>query len=218
MGIESFLSSLFQDGRVRVANEDPSDDELARVDDLLADFERQYRDDLPGTPPPVYRPAARFGAATLYCVCRFLALRDIDAAAIERALRAEPDLPRSPVSDYSVDLTLRFLPDVYRLAVAAAPGDPLAAEIVRLARRWPLSSVGIPAAEDAEAGTLFDDPCLGRLYVDRIIARRDSGRLNDPRVRAMVTASLGMYPDLAPDIARVCGMAAAGEGKAKEPS
>jgi hypothetical protein len=202
MGLCSFLSALFADGRVRVADVDsPLDDEFGDAEQLLVDFEREYRDDLPGNPPPISLPAARYGACTLYRACQFLVYRDVDQPAIRQVLGRELDQPRCPSVDYSVDVTLRMLPDAVRLARAAASGDPLVEELVRLANQWPLSSVGIQEAGVGSIDTFAEDPCLLRLYVDRVIARRDVKRLADDRARAVAAQAIGAFDELAPGVA-----------------
>jgi hypothetical protein len=202
MSIHSFLSALFNDGRVRVDPlVAPTEEDLQQADELLAAFERQYRDELPGTPPPFARPAARQGAWLLYRVCQFLVFRDLDAETMRRELCHEPDAASSPSVHYAVDLTLRFLPDAVRLARGKASGDPLVTELLRLATHWPLSSVGVSGVGDVTVDAFVEDPCLRRLYVDRIIARQDLSRLCDERVRAEVAGVVGSHPELAPEIA-----------------
>jgi hypothetical protein len=70
-----------------------------------------------------------------------------------------------------------------------------------IATRWPLSSVGIPGIGPAEIDVLAGHPCLLKMYVDRIIARRDVGRCCDPRIGHEVRKALGLFPQLAPEIA-----------------
>ena len=55
------------------------EEECREADQLIADFERRYREDLPGTPPPLSRPAAHYGAVVLYRACQFLVFREVDA-------------------------------------------------------------------------------------------------------------------------------------------
>jgi hypothetical protein len=168
----------------------------------LVSFELRYRDMLPGTPPALCLPAARYGATMLYQVCRFLVHRDLGAEAMECAFRDPLRERPCPSVHYSVDLSLRFLPDVERLTREKAPDDPMLAEVTKLANQWPLSSVGIPGLADVVVDTFVTDPCLRRLYVDRIIDSADVSRLRDNRIRDDVAAALGAHPELAPPIAQ----------------
>jgi len=206
MSLGSFLSALLADGRVQVAGDDRlPDEDFHRADELLAAFEREYRDDLPGTPPPISPPAARYGAVMLYRICQYLVFRDVATETIHHELGRALDEPLSPPVHYSVDLTFRFLPDAVKLCRGIAEGDPLVEEITRLGNRWPLSSVGMEECGEGPVDTFVDDPCLLRLYVDRIIARKDLGRLADPCVRAEAVRVLGGFPELAPEIADAVG-------------
>jgi hypothetical protein len=224
--LSAFLTALFADGRVRVPAPGPlSEAELSEAEDTLAGFEVPYRQELPGTPPPLSLPAARWGAAMFYRACQFVAYRDVDAERIaevlesgdEKSVAGSPeeryfrgakgdnqrDIARGelPSLHYSVDLTFRYLPDLVKLAKIAAEQDPLLDQLLRWGAEWPLSSVGmaLPAAPviDGFAG----DGCLLRLYVDRILARRDTARLADRRVREAVRQALGAFPELAPEMA-----------------
>ena len=111
--------------------------------------------------------------------------------------------PIDPATIYSVDLTLRWLPDLLTLARAAATRDVLVDELLRLAREWPLSSVGIKDLPGSEPGAIVEHPSLLQLYVDRIIARRDKSRLGHPAVDRGVRTALGMFPELCPELAEV---------------
>jgi hypothetical protein len=72
--------------------------------------------------------------------------------------------------------------------------------LTELARRWPLSSVGVKGLEGLDVSSFVGDPALLQLYVDRIIERADQSRLTDPRVNEAVRTALGGYPELAPAI------------------
>jgi hypothetical protein len=64
-----------------------------------------------------------------------------------------------------------------------------------------LSSVGVPNETVCDSEDIWDHDGLSRLYVDRVIARGDTARLADPRVRARVKAALGHFHALAPGLA-----------------
>lgn len=221
MGLAPFLSALFADGRVHVAAGDPVPSKTKptelepadglpaegdRVDAELLAFERDRRDDLPATPPAVELAAARYGAVMLYRACQFLVFRDVDPETIQRELSRSIDGSVTPLTHYSVDLTLRYLPDVVRLACGESKEDPLVTELTRLAGQWPLSAVGISGAEVGDVTAIVSDPCLLRLYVDRIIARQDLGRLGNEQVRAAAAQAIGAFPQLAPAVSAALGM------------
>jgi hypothetical protein len=201
MSLQTFLSELFNEGRVRVGPPRPAlPDQDADAADWLIEFERQYRLELPDAPPPLAMPVALWAASAFYRACQFLVFRDVEAGTVERELQTGPP-GDDAATHYSVDLTFRFLPDLHRQARAASEADVLVQKLTDWANRWPLSSVGMTGVVPASIDAVTEHPCLRRLYTDRIIACRDVGRLSDERVRRAVAEALGLHTDLAPDIA-----------------
>lgn len=206
--MNTFLRSLIESGHVSVhafsmdAAERPTDDGTA----CLLELDRRERLEFPGEAPALSLPAAQWGAAILYRACQLLVCRDVPAAETTNALAAACPQERSPEVHYSVDLVLRYLPDLLGAARRLAAGDPLVEALRRIARAWPLSSVGIPdlkPADLAEIGTLLGHRGLRQLYVDRILQHGDTARAEHPTVRAAVLASLGQHvallgPNFAP--------------------
>jgi hypothetical protein len=119
---------------------------------------------------------------------------------INRALAEPCPEPGSPSVHYSVDLFLRYFPEVFIPAQKLAPGDPLIAELLKLGAAWPLSSIGIPGVEPANLEAIVSSPCLLRLYADRVIQKEDCARLKDQRIADAVRSGLGDHPELAPAI------------------
>jgi len=199
MGFASFLSSLLESGRVRVSGQhELPQDELHAGDQVLKAFEEQYRLEMPGEPPPLDLRAARWAAVMFFRACQFAVYRDVPAQVVEAELSASCPARTSPGVCYSVDLVFRLLPDLARFARSAAENDPLVAHLKRLAREWPLSSVGTPEVDGTNIDGFVNDPCLLALYVDRIIAARDVSRLSDPRVRDGVKRAIGLHTELSP--------------------
>jgi hypothetical protein len=95
----------------------------------------------------------------------------------------------------------RFLPDLYRLAHNKSPDDPLCKRLRAWADAWPLSSVGMSQANPTDVGPVCEHAGLLRLYVDRIVIRRDASRLADPRVRLAAQTAVGHFTELAPQLA-----------------
>jgi hypothetical protein len=200
--LPTFLNALFAEGRVRVAAPaEIAERELHAADQVLAAMEKQYRQELPGTPPPLTAEVARWGAVMFYRACQFVAYRDLGEEQMDASFQPECPGDDSAGTHYSVDLTFRYLPDLLNLAQNASEGDPLLKRLRHWADRWPLSSVGVAGTSSAVSEAVTGHPCLLRLYTDRVIARRDVSRLADPRVRECVSQSLGIFPDLAPQMA-----------------
>ncbi len=205
MSLDRFLNDLASAGRVRVPRE-PSGVSPA-ADAALASIDRRARAEFPGEAPPLSPTAARWAAVRLESACRFLVHRDLDEEDVRSGLVGGAPRP-DPGTAWSVDLTFRHLPDVLRLARGLAEGDPLVECLRSLARDWPLSSVGVPGLAPVEAAPFIDHPGLRRLYADRILARRDASRLDDPRAAAAVREAVGAFPALAGSLATVLGIEA----------
>lgn len=200
MSISFFLAGLFENGRVKVAEtEAVSRQEFSAIDRQLHDEEARWRLDLPGSPPAFAMPAGRWAATRLYRACQFMIFRDWPQEKMADAF-AEPCPANSadPATHYSVDVVFRFLPDLHRFARTAAENDPLVATLAEWGRDWPLSSVGMTGVVPGSIDGFIGDRSLRQLYADRIIARNDHYRLADPRVRAAVDASIGLFPELSP--------------------
>jgi hypothetical protein len=196
------VRQLFDHGHVQVTSAGPGAvEDVAELTDALASFDALRRSQLPSGLPAFDATAAAYGARTLYAACQLLAFRNFTAADIDRAIVIPPCRP-NPAEDFSVDLVMQFLPDVLRLAKAAAPQDPLVLRLLDLGRRWPLSSVGIANIGHVDSSRLKQNPALWRRYLDRVLATGDSPRLGDCVVRRAIEAAIGAYPELAGPLAK----------------
>ncbi len=200
--LSEFLNCLFRNGRVRVPRlAEISDEELRAADGVLAAFEQECRQDLPATPPPLCLPAARWAATMFYRACQFVAFRDAGEDLMAQTLAVACPHGDPPAVHYSVDLTFRYLPGLMQLARSASQRDPLLTHLARWAVEWPLASVGMTGSGPVQIGPWARDPCLLGLYVDRVIARCDASRLSDRQVREAVQQAVGLFPELAPQMA-----------------
>jgi hypothetical protein len=202
------LRGLVEDGRVVLKTPlVPAPAEIRAAESVLIEFERRFRVEMPGAAPAFSLSAAIWGAEMTYLACQCLAFREIDEAELTSRLSRPFAGPRDASAHYSVDLTLRMLPDLYHRARSASQHDPLVARLQEWGDAWPLSSVGMPeatrenvSADPKRIDSILEHPSLRTLYVDRIIARNDLSRLNDPRVRELVFAAIGLHEELAPEL------------------
>jgi hypothetical protein len=195
-----FINSLVNDGRAAVLPR-PSDVEDTDVLPLLQNLDGLARDEL-ALDLPAFSPNAALWAARLFHqLCRFLVCRDIPEEQIKTACSAACPEPRGPETDWSVDLTMRHLPNQFRFARLLSDADPLVAEMKKIAAEWPLSSVGIEGLENLQISSFAGHPGLRRLYGDRVIAAADRSRLGDPRLDDLLRADLVAHHNLAPAIA-----------------
>jgi len=195
-----FLESLSEDGRAVVSAEplaEGADEALA----VLHYLDNSARNELALSAPPFCPSAALWGARLIYPLCQFTVFRDIGVEQIQAVCGVACPEVRSPAVDWSVDLTLRHLPQVVELARHLSHADPLLGEMKEIAAAWPLSSVGITGLRDLQLDPFISHPALRRLYADRIFAAGDVSRLGDPRVDDLLRADLGVHRNLAPAIA-----------------
>jgi hypothetical protein len=199
--VEILIAALMSTGQVEApaAAVEIGPDDCAEA---VAAFDARAGAELAGDAPALNVPAAAWGLRMFVDSCRFLVYRDIEAGTIARTLSRPCPAAASADVWYSADLFLRYLPDLVRLARAAGESDVLVDHLLRLARDWPLSSVGIGGVEvnAGDVEKMMRHPALGQLYIDRIIERRDATRLAPPAVRAALQATLGNYPELAPEL------------------
>ncbi|HWE97182.1 MAG TPA: hypothetical protein VG269_24695 [Tepidisphaeraceae bacterium] len=197
-----FVRKLLDEGRVRVS---PSPEPPEGIDAAVLELDRAFRPNMAFEPPALVSPAAQWALVALYRGCQALVYREIEPGTVRESLSIPCPAARSPDVCYSVDLALRFLPDLINLARGIAQEDPLVEGLMALAKAWPLSSVGVPDLGELDPGAFIDHRSLRQLYVDRVIERADLSRLNDLPTRTTVRAALGAFPELAPRVAAALG-------------
>lgn len=194
-----FLVSLADQGHA-VVGATPPEFDAAEAVPVLRIIAARASDAMSLPPPPLDPDAAVWAAHRLYLLAQAVAVPDLDAAPVVAACHEPCPSPRSPATDWSVDLTFRHLPALIRLARLRSLADPILLPMLELARDWPLSSVGsteIPGSLDSFVG----HPALLRLYADRVLAEGDPSRLGDSRVASRLQADLGLHTELAPRFA-----------------
>jgi len=199
--LASFVQGLKNDGRIIV-----SPDPIASADEsalsALIELNERAESELAGESPGYSSEAALWAAELLYQICQFVVCREIGETQMAAAFARECPVSRSPAIDWSTDLFFRHLPSLFRLSQQLSNGDPLLQELKRVAAAWPLSSVGIPELCELNLDTFINCTVLARLYADRIIVVSDASRLGDARVDELLRADIGIYHELAPEIAK----------------
>ncbi len=202
MNITPFLEQLWNSGRVVVRESDEGEpDDLEEATERLKQLEPAWRDTLASTAPEVDWPAAIWALQQVHQAARWIALRTYDVTTLQAARDSLPTQTITPSVIYSVDLTMRFLPDLVRLGQTPADDDPLPPKLLQWARAWPLSSVGIPcqgSLHERQVSVILSHESLKLLYIDRIIHREDTQRLDDARVADAVREAMGLHTSLSP--------------------
>lgn len=196
MGLGSFVRDLRESRPVRISGPDGASD--ADLGEELAEMEAIARQHLPG-PAPDWSPVwAEWAFRDLYLLTRALGRRGPNV--LPSPLPLDEGTGRTPVIAWSVDLAFRHLPALAELADrGSSPGLRRALE--ERGRAWPLSSVGMSGLEPGSCTPDFaEHPTLLRLYVDRILARRDFSRAEPPSVRQGLGVALGDRRELCTEL------------------
>ena len=198
--LKLFIQSLVNNGRVPVSPQPSNIDDTDALP-LLQQLDGLTRAELALDLPSFSPNAALWAARLFYQLCRFVVCRDIAEDEIKAGCNIACPEPRGPETDWSVDLTLHHLPNLFQLARHLSNADPLIEQMKNIAARWPLSSVGIGGLENLQIDSLLQHPGLRRLYADRILAAGDKSRLGDARLDDLLRADLGIHHELASTIA-----------------
>ena len=94
----------------------------------------------------------------------------------------------------SADLSLRFLPEIYAQLNIADNKDPLLPVLERYLKQFHYSSIGSdiePEVADWQAE--LADPVYRKLYLDRIVAKKDYKRAEIPYINQLLHAAFGLY-------------------------
>jgi hypothetical protein len=171
--LADFLSRLLREGRVAFdrppAPAGQPDDGAAAVAALREAF-RIRALEVAGPPIEFDTGVAVAAAEAVRQACWALVSRDAPPELVAR-LVAMPGRPRSASGHLSADLTLLYLPGVYRRARRIDPGDPLVSALREIFRAWPLSGVLAGLEEGpAEPPDLAGHPGLMLLYAERLAA------------------------------------------------
>ena len=198
--LASFLKSLADEGRA-VISPQPLAEDVGDALSVLRGMDALARHEFV-LPLPEFLPAAALWAARLfYNLCQFTVCRDIGEERVVAACRVACPSPRGPETDWSADLVLRHLPQLFQLARHLSNADPLVHQMKEIATTWPLSSVGIAHLENVQVDSFISHSGLCRLYADRIILEGDTCRLGNPRVDEMLRGDFGVHRELAPTLA-----------------
>jgi hypothetical protein len=192
-----------EDGRAPVSIlEEP----LERAAELRATLERLHKTaslECPALAPKLQPAAAYWAANILYRGCQFLVLRDVGEPDVRAALSVPCPAERTADAIFSVDLTLRHLPRLLKLARNSAMDDPLCDCLLALAKEWPLSSVGASGVGLVKVDGLVNHPGLWGLYIDRVLQTGDTERLTDPHTWEAAATALGGATELCPTFERM---------------
>ena len=168
-----------------------------RVLGLLREWHREAQLDLAGPSLAFDAAAAAWGAKLLFRAAWFYLDRESESDQVA-AMLAEP-MPgaATPAAVFSADLTLQWMPGVFRLARTLAPGDPLLIALRKLAVALPLSGVGVEPEMEAVLPVLTSLQAhagLWQLFIDRVVQSNARWWLRVPSVRDALQQVAGAFP------------------------
>ena len=190
----------------RIEAEAAGDPQMAA---LLESWHREAAEDLGGPPLAFDGTAARHGALLLFRSAWAYLHRDSQASEVTQLLCAPLPWEPTAAAQFSADLTLQYLPALFRMAQALAPGDPLLPALRHLSAVLPLGAIGFPPQDDVPAvaeprawQALRAHPGLWQLFLDRAVQRHDRAWLDHPDIARGLRHALGAHlQELAPAIA-----------------
>ena len=194
MQLSSFIIDLLAFGDVTVAGQITPFEEkdIEKSTALLQQFYEKDILEMPGKAPAFSQDAALWAAKFLYNAIQLTMMRDLSEEDIQKNL--EPFLGTQSVeSIYSIDLTFRFLPDLFSLAKGLAPEDILVDRLKETASKFPLSTIGIEINEDADHTLILNHPSLRLNYTDRLIEAKDLMRVKRFGLEELIDEALGDY-------------------------
>jgi len=191
-----FCIDLFNYGLVRInANQAPPVEDLLATQELIRNVESLIRDNAPGSPPPLDLDAAYWGLSVIEWGCHMLVDRKQADTHLPSHLQEREPSGNTPAQHWSVDLGLRFLTDLLKKVLTAAPTDPLLSSLTEIGSRWPISSVGAEVEWNPERlNIILSDKSLELLLLDRIWLRSDKAHQSHPLLKDRLERHLYLPP------------------------
>jgi hypothetical protein len=165
----SFLSRLFDHGRILFRSQAAPEPNADEVIDVLKRAYQRARRDLIGPKIPFDMVTALDAAGVMRSACWALVNRADRPSELLKEL-AIPRKPTTPSHHFSADLALQYLPQVCARARKISPSDALVVGLEDLLRDWPFSGVLAGLDEGPTVALDFGDhPGLLMLYAERYV-------------------------------------------------
>lgn len=162
---------------------------------LAADYNEEALE-YPFDSPNFDAKAALWAAKTLYFACQFMLHRDLEKKDLEAIFTDYPG-PKTPSAILSIDLCLRFLPDVISHCRVISPEDLMIPLLEYQLQQWHYSGIGYALEyELLDFSFILDNPCTKQLYINRIIEKKAFALAELPSWNDHVKGALGMHADI----------------------
>ena len=192
------ITRLYQQSEIVLYNNVlniPADEALVTGDFLREayDWEKQ---NYPFIAPEFDWTAALWSAKIVYFSAQLLLFREKTIEEIETLLRPYPDNP-TPSNILSIDICLRFLPDILTKLKTIDSDDEIIPILEAFLVQWHYSAFKYPIEEtNLDFKAVVSNDCIRQLYANRIIAHKAFRRARHEAIRPYVIGSLGDYEDI----------------------
>ncbi|MCR9250012.1 MAG: hypothetical protein NXI20_06285 [bacterium] len=165
--------------------------ELDVIDFLKSEYQKESLD-YPYKVPEFDSKAAVWGAKIIYFVSHLMVNRTKESQELTSFL-PQDELELSPSSILSVDLCLRFLPDLIVQLSLLQSDDPIIYTLNKVLIKWHYSGISyLETTEKLDFELVLSNQCLLQLYVDRVIENKSREYLKS-KLEAYILGSMGEY-------------------------
>jgi len=166
----------------------------AESEEVVSFLEQQYKAEVlsyPYTEPAFDNVSALWAAKTVYVAAQLMLYREHKPDDLQSLLHVfEGEITAGAI--LSVDLCLRFLPDIIFNLKAIDSQDALIELLEGILTKWHYSGIAyMTEIEEPEMEAVVSDPCMHQLYVNRIIEYKKMKHALLPGCRSLIAANLG---------------------------
>ena len=137
--------------------------------------------------------AALWAARTIYYASQLILFRESQPDELESILPSYEGTI-DPSAILSVDLSLRFVPNIMKHLKLIDPEDSLIKILEKHLATWHYSAVGYDLKDSTlDFEVINNSPCLKQLYLDRVIEKKAQNLAKIPIINQGIKATLGMY-------------------------
>src|SRR6056297_1015451 len=163
---------------------------------VLLDCEAILRQSAPGTPPALDPEAALWGLQVFCWAGQMVFDRHETRTTLPDHLSRQGPSGQHAADHWSVDIVLRFWPDLCNRARQIAGTDPLHETLAGGAAEWPLAAVGMDVDIPTDRlQTVLAAPTLRRIFVDRVVERQDARLAANREVRMILNDDAGAHAE-----------------------
>ena len=195
---KDMIIRLYQHGEIVLYNNvlDILTDEALVTSEFLKEVYDWEKQNYPFISPDFDWTAALWSAKMVYFSAQLLLYREDTMEEVETLLRPYTEKP-SVSNILSVDICLRFLPDILTKIKQVDSEDEIIPILESFLKKWHYSGINYTLEEtDFDFDPIVSNDCLRQLYCDRIIATKDFKRGQHKAINPHVVASLGDYKNI----------------------